>query len=127
MAEVHEVHEVEVQEKRRSGIVVPFVMFLLGGALIAAVVVAVLNIHSTISWPAGQVSLGSNTAVADSGDVAVAPPAPVTSLSAPVVTPNELPPIQSAPVETLNVPAAVPPAADATVQAPDQPAASETE
>src|SRR3954468_3478183 len=86
MAEIHEVHEVdEVEvpvERRRRGLALPFLMFLLGGVIIAAVVVAVLNVQSTITWPAGQVSLGPNTAVATAGNTEALPPASVTGPTA---------------------------------------------
>src|ERR1700681_1717361 len=54
MAEVHETH---VERTRGSG-VMPFVMFLLGALLIAGVALVLMNVHWTISWPAGRVDIG---------------------------------------------------------------------
>ena len=116
MAEVREVHEIdEVQaERRRQGFLLPFLMFLLGGALIAAAVFAVLNVHSIIAWPAGQVSLGSNTSGAEPGNAAVTPPAAATapsviapSATTPPATQNEPPTVDT----TLPPAATTPPAA----------------
>jgi len=108
MAEVREIHEIEAPvETRRSGFMFPFIMFLLGGALIAAVVVAVLNVHSIIAWPAGQVSLGPNSSVADSGNAALTPTATTTapSVIAPPVTQNE-PAVNAAPPQETTPPPA---------------------
>jgi hypothetical protein len=59
MAEVREVREVPVpvETRHRSG-VLPFVMFILGALLIAIVVLMLLDVHWTISWPAGHVDIG---------------------------------------------------------------------
>jgi len=107
MAEVNEIHEVEVPvEPRRGSFMLPFIMFLLGGVLIAAVVVAVLNVHSIIAWPAGQVTLGPNSSVADSGN-AVTPPATTTATS--VITPPETqnePAVNAAPPQETTPPPA---------------------
>ena len=54
MAEVHETH---VERTRGSG-VMPFLMFLLGALLIAVVALILMNVHWTISWPAGRVDIG---------------------------------------------------------------------
>jgi hypothetical protein len=108
MAEVHEIHEVDTAvETRRSGFMLPFIMFLLGGVLIAAVVVAVLNVHSIIAWPAGQVSLGPNSTVADTGNQAVAPPATVITPSViePSATQNEPTSVNAAPPQETTPPA----------------------
>jgi hypothetical protein len=108
MAEVHEVHEVEVPvETRRRGVLFPFIMFLLGGALIAAVVVAILNVRSTIAWPAGEVSLGPNTSVAEAGNPAVLPPStvPAPTVIAPSVTQNEVPTVNTASPSQTTTPA----------------------
>jgi hypothetical protein len=121
MAEVHEIHEVEEvpAEPRRGGFALPFIMFLLGGVLIAAVVVVFLQFQGTISWPAGAVSLGPNGTVADAGNVVVAPPAsvPEPSVIAPPATSSELPAISIPPSETV-----LPPAADSTTETPTPPA-----
>jgi len=98
MAEVNEVHEVEAPvERRRGSFLLPFIMFLLGGALIAAVVVAVLNVHSIIAWPAGQVNLGPSSTVADSGNTTPVPAATATapSVIAPSAVPNEPPTVDT--------------------------------
>jgi|SRR4051812_4197761 len=103
--EVHEVHEVEVPvEKRRRGFLLPLIMFLVGGAIIAAVVVAVLNVQSTISWPAGQVSLGPSTTVANVGNAESPPPASVTAETVPPVTESVTPQASSVPVENAPPP-----------------------
>jgi len=104
MAEVREIQEVETVETRRSGFMFPFIMFLLGGALIAAVVVAVLNVHSIIAWPAGQVNLGPNSTVADSGTATIPPPPDATApsvIAPPVTEPalNAAPPQETTPPE----------------------------
>jgi hypothetical protein len=117
MAEVHEIHEIDevevpVVEKRRPGFVLPLIMFLLGGAIITAVVVAVLNVQGTIAWPAGQVSLGPNGTVADAGYAQVAPPVSATDPSAvaPSVTPDVSASADSEPQEATPPPATTPPA-----------------
>ncbi len=90
MAEVHEIHEEYEVEPRRRGIWVPIIMFLLGGVVIAGLVVAFLNVSSTISWPAGQVSLGPSGSVADAGNAAIPPSTATTpSVIAPSATQNE--------------------------------------
>jgi hypothetical protein len=104
MAEVNEVHEVEVEPRRRS-FAFPFIMFLLGGALIAGLVVAFLNVQSTISWPAGQVSLRPNTPVADAGNAASPPPTAVTpAVVAPPTTANQLPTVDTTPPAATTTP-----------------------
>jgi hypothetical protein len=121
MAEVHEIHEVEEVpvEPRRGGFALPFIMFLLGGALIVAVVVVFLQFQGTISWPAGAVSLGPNGTVADAGNVVVAPSAsvPAPSVTASPAIGSELPALAIPPSETV-----LPPAADSTGETPVAPA-----
>jgi hypothetical protein len=100
MAEVNKVHEVEVPvERRRGSFIFPFIMFLLGGALIAVAVVAVLNVHSIIAWPAGQVNLGPSSTVADSGNTTPVPAATATapSVIAPSAIPSEPPTVDTTP------------------------------
>ena len=129
MAEVHEIREVdEVEvpvERRRRGIALPFIMFLLGAAIIAAVVVVVLNVQSTIAWPAGQVSLGPNTAVATAGNAETVPPATVTAPNAvsPAVSSEDSEPVESTPPPATTPPvvtdeSATPPPADTTTTPP---------
>ena len=112
MAEIHEIHEVdEVEvpvERRRRGVAIPFLMFLLGAAIIAAVVVVVLNVQGTIAWPAGQVSLGPNTAVATIGNGETVPPASVTVPTA--VSPTVSTDGDSEAAEPAAPPVATPPA-----------------
>src|SRR4029078_2679208 len=98
MAEIHEIHEVDEVvevpvERRRRGFALPFLMFVLGGAIIAALVIAVLNVQSTITWPAGQVSLGPNTAVATGGHPETVPPSTVTAPSTPSVSSEDSEPV----------------------------------
>src|ERR1051326_3418401 len=110
MAEVNEIHEVEVPvEPRRGSFMLPFIMFLLGGVLIAAVVVAVLNVHSIIAWPAGQVNLVPNSTVAASRNVTPPPATPVTApnLIAPSTIPNEPPTVDTTPQPAATTPPAV--------------------
>ena len=52
-----EVHETYVERPRGSG-VMPFLMFLLGALLIVVVALVLMNVHWTISWPAGRVDIG---------------------------------------------------------------------
>jgi hypothetical protein len=54
MAEVHETYV----EKTRGRGVVAFMMFLFGALLIAVVALVFINVHWTISWPAGRVDIG---------------------------------------------------------------------
>ena len=112
MAEVREIQEVETVETRRSGFMLPFIMFLLGGALIAAVVVAVLNVHSIIAWPAGQVNLGPSSTVADTGNQAVAAPTTVITPSViePYATQNEPTSVNAAPPQETTPPEPTSPA-----------------
>jgi hypothetical protein len=61
MTEVREVREVPVPVRRRSHSgAVAFFMFLLGAVMIALVVAVLLDVHGTISWPAGRVDIGLN-------------------------------------------------------------------
>lgn len=101
MAEVHEIHEeYETVEPRRRGVLLPIVMFLLGGALIAGLVVAFLNVSSTVSWPAGQVRVGPNATVADARNAETIPPATATVPSVIPTTPTEPPAVTAPPAET---------------------------
>ena len=52
-----EVHETYVERPRGSGIM-PFLMFLLGALLIVVVALVLMNVHWTITWPAGRVDIG---------------------------------------------------------------------
>jgi hypothetical protein len=52
-----EVHEIEVERTRGRG-ALAFLMFLFGALLIAIVAVVLINVHWTISWPAGRVDIG---------------------------------------------------------------------
>ena len=52
-----EVHETYVERPRGSG-AMPFLMFLLGALLIVVVALVLMNVHWTISWPAGRVDIG---------------------------------------------------------------------
>jgi hypothetical protein len=117
MAEVHEVHEeYETVEPRRRGVFLPFLMFLLGGALIAGLVVAFLNVSSTVSWPAGQVRVGPSATVADAGNAQVTPPATATVPSVIPTTPSEPPAVSAPPAETTP-----PPTTDSEVENPAPP------
>ncbi len=118
MDEVHEVREVRevpvAVERRRGWGALPLVMFLIGGLAVAAVVVVLMNTHVTISWPGGQVNLGTNPPVAS---VENTTPAPVTTAQTDTANPaiaNELPGTnQTAPADTTATPAnpETPPAA----------------
>ena len=54
MTEVREVHD----ERTRWGVTMPFVMFLFGALMVAIVALVLINVHWTISWPAGRVDIG---------------------------------------------------------------------
>jgi hypothetical protein len=54
MADIHETH---VEKTRGSG-AMALVMFLFGALLIAVVALVLINVHWTISWPAGRVDIG---------------------------------------------------------------------
>jgi len=128
MAEVREVHEIEAPvEPRRGSFILPIIMFVLGGALIAAVVVAVLDARGTIAWPAGQVSLGPNSAVAESGTTPVAPPVTTTASApaviAPSTTENTLPTVDTTPPPEATTP---PAATDDSETQPSPPPADTT-
>jgi hypothetical protein len=60
-----EVREVDVVERHRGmGIMGALVIFILGALAIAVVVMMLLDVHWTISWPAGHVELGLKPPVA---------------------------------------------------------------
>ena len=52
-----EIHETRV-DRARGGGVMPLMMFLFGALLIAIVALVLINVHWTISWPAGRVDVG---------------------------------------------------------------------
>jgi hypothetical protein len=52
-----EVHQTRIDRPRGGG-VMPFMMFLFGALLIAIVAIVLINVHWTISWPAGRVDIG---------------------------------------------------------------------
>ena len=52
-----EVHETYVERPRGRG-GMAFLMFLFGALLIAVVALVLINVHWTISWPAGRVDIG---------------------------------------------------------------------
>ena len=54
MADVHETYV----EKTRGRGAMAFMMFLFGALLIAVVALVLINVHWTISWPAGRVDIG---------------------------------------------------------------------
>ena len=54
MADVHETH---VERSRGRG-AMAFMMFLFGALLIAVVALFLIDVHWTISWPAGRVDIG---------------------------------------------------------------------
>ena len=70
MAEVREVdmvdrpREVIVERPRGMGVLGALLIFILGAIAIAVVVLMVLDVHWTISWPAGHVELGLRPPVA---------------------------------------------------------------
>lgn len=64
--EVREVREVPVRARRRTSPGALFLTFILG--VVCAVVVgiaalSILDIHGTISWPAGRIDLGQRSVV----------------------------------------------------------------
>ena len=67
MAEVREVHvDRHVDHRPRGGGsgLLPIGMFLLGAIVLAVVVLMLLDVHWTISWPAGHVDIGLRPPVA---------------------------------------------------------------
>jgi hypothetical protein len=52
-----DIHETRVDRARGRG-VMAFMMFLFGALLIAIVAIVLINVHWTISWPAGRVDIG---------------------------------------------------------------------
>jgi hypothetical protein len=52
-----EVHEIQVEKTHGRG-VMAFMMFLFGALLIAIVALFLIDVHWTISWPAGRVDIG---------------------------------------------------------------------
>jgi hypothetical protein len=52
-----DIHQTRVERTRGSG-AMPFMMFLFGALLIAIVAIVLINVHWTISWPAGRVDIG---------------------------------------------------------------------
>lgn len=52
-----EIHETRVDRARGSGVML-LMMFLFGALLIAIVALVLINVHWTISWPAGRVDIG---------------------------------------------------------------------
>lgn len=76
VADVHEVREVRqvpVRVRRRTSPGALFLMFVLGIICAVAVGVAalsILDIHGTISWPAGRIDLGQHSMIAIHHDTA---------------------------------------------------------
>ena len=70
VADVHEfreVREVPVRRRRRTSAGALFLMFVLGVICAVAVGIAalsILDIHGTISWPAGRIDLGQHSVIA---------------------------------------------------------------
>jgi hypothetical protein len=70
MTEVREVggidrpREVIVERSRGVGIMGALVMFILGAIALAIVVLMLLDVHWTVSWPAGHVDIGLKPPVA---------------------------------------------------------------
>jgi hypothetical protein len=70
MAEVHEVggvdrpREVIVERHHGVGVLGALVMFILGAIALAVVVLMLLDVHWTVSWPAGHVDIGLKPPVA---------------------------------------------------------------
>ncbi len=70
--EVREVREVPVRARRRTSPGALFLMFVLGVICAVAVGIAalsILDIHGTISWPAGRIDLGQHSMIAIHHDV----------------------------------------------------------
>lgn len=70
--EVREVREVPVRTRRRTRPGALFLMFVLGVVCAVAVGIAalsILDIHGTISWPAGRIDLGQHSMIAIHHDV----------------------------------------------------------
>lgn len=73
VADVHDVREVPVRvRRRRTSPGALFLMFVLGVACAVAVgaaALSILDIHGTISWPAGRIDLGQHSVIAIHHDV----------------------------------------------------------
>jgi hypothetical protein len=52
-----EVHQTRIDRPRGRG-AMAFLMFLFGALLIGIVALVLINVHWTISWPAGRVDIG---------------------------------------------------------------------
>jgi hypothetical protein len=73
MVDVHEVRDVPAPVRRRASPGALFLMFILGVACAVALGVAalsILDIHGTISWPAGRIELGQHSVIAIHHDAA---------------------------------------------------------
>lgn len=65
--EVREVREVPVRARRRTSPGALFLTFILGvvcAVAVGVVALSILDIHGTISWPAGRIDLGQHSVVA---------------------------------------------------------------
>ncbi|HXJ02533.1 MAG TPA: hypothetical protein VNH44_15020 [Micropepsaceae bacterium] len=100
MAEVREVREVPVVRRRRGAGLAAFGMFLIGGFMIGIVAVVMLNVHWTMSWPAGRVDLGATppqTTAFNATPYPAPAAAPPTTNTAATPEPAAPPPIAAAP------------------------------
>ena len=52
-----EFHDIQLEKARGRG-AMAFMMFLFGALMIAIVALVLINVHWTISWPAGRVDIG---------------------------------------------------------------------
>lgn len=104
-----DVHEVYVDKRRWR--IWPMVILILVALLAIGVLVAmIMNIHGSISWPAGEVRFGfwPSTTISASAPEAVAPPARVATEVTPAPAPATPAP-QAQPKQTEPPPAATPP------------------
>jgi hypothetical protein len=66
-----EVREVIVERQRGGmGITAALLMFILGAIALAVVVLMLLDVHWTVSWPAGHVDIGLKPPVATAATTA---------------------------------------------------------
>jgi hypothetical protein len=116
-----DVHEAYVERRRWR--IWPFVVLTLAALLVIGTLIAmIMNIHGSITWPAGEVKFGFWPQTAES--IAVGQPAPAPSIPAPAPTAGQVqggaqveqvqgaaPPIRDAqPSTSQSIPITPPPA-----------------
>jgi hypothetical protein len=110
--------------ERRGWRIWPFIVLLLVALLVIGILVArMMNIHATVSWPAGNITFGFPPTV-ETPATATAAPARVATDAAPAIQPAEPAPA----IAPANPPPAIAPATPAAVPEPiPQPPPLQTE